>query len=75
MRANKQPPVVLELEDIKSEADDSDSAPPDYNIATYPADFTLELFHQKWKLGELIIHHSGVPAPICLETTSSKQAH
>ncbi len=55
MRANNQPPVSLELEDIKSEADDSDSAPPEYHIATYPADFTLELFHQKWNLGELII--------------------
>ena len=39
----------LELEPITSEDEDYGSAPPAYQIATYPADYTLEVLHQKWK--------------------------
>ena len=39
----------LQLENVASEAKDHESWPLDYRIATYPADYTLELLHQKWK--------------------------
>ena len=45
----------LDLEPITSEEDDYESAPPDYQIATYPADYTLEVLHQKWKAGDIDI--------------------
>lgn len=45
-------PSDLELEPITSEDEDYESAPPDYQITTYPADFTLEVLHHKWKGGE-----------------------
>lgn len=48
-------PTDLELEPITSEDEDYESAPPDYQISTYPADFTLEVLHQKWKEGEILI--------------------
>ncbi len=38
----------LELEPVTSEGDDYTSAPADYQISAYPADFTLEVLHQKW---------------------------
>ena len=45
----------LELEPITSEDEDYERAPPDYQIATYPADYTLEVLHQKWKSGDIQI--------------------
>ncbi len=48
-------PTDLELEPITSEDEDYESAPPDYQISTYPADFTLEVLHQKWKAGDISI--------------------
>ena len=45
----------LQLENVASEAEDHESGPPDYRIATYPADYTLELLHQKWKAQEIEI--------------------
>jgi Protein of unknown function DUF262 len=48
-------PTDLELEAITSEDEDYESAPPGYHISTYPADFTLEVLHQKWKSGEILI--------------------
>ena len=45
----------LELESITSEDEDYESAPPDYQIATYPADYTLEVLHQKWKARDIQI--------------------
>ena len=47
--------VDLELESVDSEEKDNESAPPDYQIATYPADYTLEVLHQKWKSNEIEI--------------------
>lgn len=47
----------LDLEPITSEDKDYDSAPPDYQIATYPADYTLEVLHQKWRAGEIEVPH------------------
>jgi uncharacterized protein with ParB-like and HNH nuclease domain len=52
---NNRLPTDLELEPINSEDEDYESAPPDYDITTYPADFTLEVLHQKWKEGEIRI--------------------
>ena len=45
----------LELDPVSSEDEDYASAPADYQITTYPADFTLEVLHQKWQAGEIII--------------------
>ena len=45
----------LELEPITSEDEDYDSAPPEYQIATYPADYTLEVLYQKWQAGDIQI--------------------
>lgn len=45
----------LDLEPVTSEDEDYASVPVDYRIATYPADFTLEVLHQKWKAGDFII--------------------
>ena len=45
----------LELEPIESEDEDYQSAPPDYQVATYPADYTLEGLYNKWQRGELIV--------------------
>ena len=45
----------LQLEEIASESEDHESGPPDYRITTYPADYTLELLHQKWKAREIEI--------------------
>ena len=41
------------LEHIDSEEEDRDSVPTEYNIATFPADYTLQLLHHKWKDGEI----------------------
>jgi uncharacterized protein with ParB-like and HNH nuclease domain len=45
----------LELEQIESEDEDSQSSPADYQIATYPADYTLEVLYQKWQHGEILV--------------------
>ena len=45
----------LELEPVDSEKEDYESAPPDYQIITYPADYTLEVLHQMWKSNEIEI--------------------
>ena len=41
------------LEQLESEDADRESVPTEYNIATFPADYTLELLHNKWKSGEV----------------------
>lgn len=48
-------PKDIEFERIKSEEEDYESAPPTYEINTYPEDFTLEVLHQKWKDGDIEI--------------------
>lgn len=45
----------LELEPITSEDEDRESVPAGYEVATYPADYTLEVLHQKWKADEVVI--------------------
>jgi hypothetical protein len=45
----------VEIEQIKAEDEDYESAPPQYLIATYPADFTLEVLYSKWKAGDIEI--------------------
>ena len=45
----------LELEPIRSEDEDRESVPAGYEVATYPADYTLEVLHQKWKADEIVI--------------------
>lgn len=48
-------PSDLDLEPVTSEDEDYTSSPVDYQITTYPADFTLEVLHLKWQTGEIII--------------------
>ena len=45
----------VDFEDSASELDDRQSSPPKYEIATYPADFTLEVLNSKWASGEIYI--------------------
>lgn len=45
----------VEFDDPLSELEDRRSSPPSYEIATYPADFTLEVLHSKWQAGEIRI--------------------
>lgn len=46
-------PHDLELEPLTAEDQDYQSSPPDYRIATYPTDFTLEILHKKWSDGDI----------------------
>lgn len=48
-------PEDIDFERIGSEEEDYESAPPTYEINTYPADFTLEVLHQKWNAGDIEI--------------------
>ncbi|MBU2578153.1 DUF262 domain-containing protein [Patescibacteria group bacterium] len=48
-------PDDIDFERIHSEEEDYESAPPEYEIHTYPADFTLEVLHQKWKAHDIEI--------------------
>ncbi len=48
-------PDDIELEPITSEEEDYESAPPEYQISTFPDDFTLEVLHTKWKAAEILI--------------------
>lgn len=45
----------VEFEDSAAELADRQSSPPRYDIATYPADFTLEGLADKWRDDELVI--------------------
>jgi uncharacterized protein with ParB-like and HNH nuclease domain len=43
------------VEEIESELEDAESSPAAYEIATYPADFTLQVLYEKWKAKEIDI--------------------
>ncbi len=43
------------LEQIPSEIADAATSPAEYEIATYPADFTLQVLHSKWRQGEIVV--------------------
>lgn len=45
----------IDLEEIQSEEDDYNSSPPDFDISTYPADFTLEGLDAKLKSNEIVV--------------------
>ena len=45
----------LELEPVTSEDEDDNSSPPDYQITTYPADFTLQVLYDQWNAGDIVI--------------------
>lgn len=45
----------VDFEDTAAELEDRRSSPPTYEIATYPADFTLEVLRNKWAAGEVFI--------------------
>ena len=41
------------IESVTSELKDEESSLPVYQIATFPADYTLEVLHEKWKNNEI----------------------
>lgn len=43
----------IEFEYIQSEIEDWQSSPPQYEISTYPADFTLEVLYKKWGVKDI----------------------
>jgi len=43
------------IESIQSEEEDQESTPSEYKVMSYPADFTLEVLHEKWKSEEIIM--------------------
>ncbi len=48
-------PKAIYLESVDSEDDDSESSPPDYQIVTYPADYTLAVLHRMWLDEEITV--------------------
>ncbi|MFZ0801123.1 MAG: DUF262 domain-containing protein [Terriglobales bacterium] len=42
-------PDDIELEEIESEVEDYESGPAEYDVTTFPADFTLQVLYGKWK--------------------------
>jgi hypothetical protein len=45
----------VEIEPIESETSDEESTPLEFEIATFPADFTLEVLNQKWQNQDFVI--------------------
>ncbi len=45
----------LQFDNVASELADRQSSPPSYEIATYPADFTLDGLYGQWQAGDIII--------------------
>ncbi len=45
----------VEIERIESEMIDERSGPPQYELLTYPADYTLEVLYSKWQNGDIRI--------------------
>lgn len=43
------------IEPIESEIEDSESSPPEYEISTYPADFTLQVLYQQWEREQIVV--------------------
>jgi hypothetical protein len=48
-------PGDIDLEPITSEDEDYESSPPEYQISTFPADYTLEVLWTKWRSEEIFI--------------------
>ena len=55
IRDSAQETPDIEIEPIQSELDDSESSPPVFEIAAYPADFTLDGLDQKLTSGDIKI--------------------
>ena len=53
--ANPKQLEDIDFEPIASEVEDEVSSPADYQINTYPADFTLEVLLHKWKNEDILI--------------------
>lgn len=51
----RQSETELDIELIYSEQEDYNSSPSEYQITTYPADFTLEILANKLNSGEIIV--------------------
>ena len=45
----------IDFEDVASEIEDRQSSPPSYEIATYPADFTLDGLERQWEREDIVI--------------------
>lgn len=55
LNARERPDSDMEVEPLQSEVDDYESSPAEYEISTYPADFTLEVLWSKWKAKDIIV--------------------
>jgi uncharacterized protein with ParB-like and HNH nuclease domain len=44
-----------DIEPVRSEREDAETCPADYEISTYPADFTLQVLYEKWKNKDILI--------------------
>ena len=52
------PPVQTEediIEQTLSELEDAEAWVPVYEILSYPADYTIEVLHEKWKRSEIVV--------------------
>jgi hypothetical protein len=38
-----------------AEQEDEETGPPEYEISTYPTDFTLQVLHQQWQEGAIVV--------------------
>lgn len=45
----------LQIEVTEDEIKDAEITPLEYDISVYPADYTLEVLHQKWKNNDIVI--------------------
>jgi len=45
----------VDFERVASELDDQETSPAEYEIATYPADFTLDGLKLQWNAGDIVI--------------------
>jgi len=52
---SKSQEQVIEIEPVESETADEESTPIEFEITTFPADFTLEVLHQKWQNKDFVV--------------------
>jgi len=53
--ANERNEPLDDLDQSSSEDEDTEDAYVQFEISTYPSDFTLQVLHDKWQNGEIVI--------------------
>ena len=46
---------IIDIEHVESETADEESTPIEFEITTFPADFTLEVLHKKWQNKDFLV--------------------